>query len=107
MGTVMRPPFRGKDLRNIVHSMRITKGTRKYNFWSLTKVTVPYFVHHDTLLQSPTYIITNCDNSFITKCGKKIIAKCDSFITNVTVITKCKVYYKKRRCKVTGTWWGW
>ena len=73
-------------------------------------IAVSYLVHYDTLLQNARDIIAKCNGYFIPKCVRFFITKCDSFISscerydkirrilfqNVTVITKCVIYYKMR-----------
>ena len=59
-------------------------------------------IHHDSLLQNATDIITKCNDYFITKWDRSLLPNASSFLLqnatvllkNVKVITKCNVYYK-------------
>ena len=56
-------------------------------------------IHHDTLLQNATDIITKCNSSFITQCNKGLLQNATNFnykkwqitilLQNAIVITKC------------------
>ena len=60
---------------------------------------------YDSLLQNVTDIVKKCDNYFITKCDRSLLQNASGFLLqnltvllqNVTVITKCDVYYKLRQ----------
>ena len=64
--------------------------------------------HPDNLLQNATNIITKYDNYFVTKCDRSLLQIALDFLLenatlllqNVTIFTKCDVYYKLRHCKV-------
>ena len=59
-------------------------------------------IHHGSLLQNATDIITKCNDYFITKWDRSLLPNASSFLLqnatvllkNVKVITKCNVYYK-------------
>ena len=70
-----------------------------------------YLVHHDTLLQNATGIITKCGSYFIKKCDKSLLLNVSVFLQqntsvllqNVMIVlqnTKCSVYYKMRQYKL-------
>ena len=78
----------------------------------VNRVTVPYVIHYDGLLQNATDIITKCDSYFIGKCDRSLLQKASSYLLqnttvllqNVTVatncdnfITKCDSCYKMQR----------
>ena len=71
----------------------------------VSSVTVWYLIHHDSLLQNATDVITKCDSYFITKCDRSLLQNASCFLLqNATVITncndfiiKCGSYYKMRQ----------
>ena len=55
-------------------------------------------IHYDTFLQNATGIITKCESYPIKKCDRDFLQNASGFLLqNVTVITKCDVYYKLRQ----------
>ena len=82
-------------------------------------------IDYDSLLQNATDIIIKCDSYFIKNCDRSLLQNASGsflqnatvllqdaviLLQNVTVITKCDVYYELRQYTVfirhAGTKWG-
>ena len=70
--------------------------------FGVNSATVPDLICYESLLQNATDVFTKCDSYFITKRDRSLLQNASGFLLqnatvllqNVTVITKCNVYYK-------------
>ena len=82
------PLSKDERLRDIGHSRSIGN-----LILGVSRVTVSYLIHYDSLLQNATDIITKCDSDFITKCDRSLSQNETGFL----LATKCDSFYKLRR----------
>ena len=77
-------PLLSKDegLRDIGHNMSI-----RNLILVASSVTVSYLIHHDSLLQNATDIITKSDSYLITKCGRSLLQNASGFLLQIATIS--------------------
>ena len=81
------PTSKDEGLKDIGHSMSIE------NLILAVKCLLSYLIHYDSLLWNATYIITICDNYFITNCNRSLWQNASGLLQNLIMT----IYYKMRQ----------